>query len=60
MGILLAEMRTGMRRRVGKEKAGRGRRDSAVPGWAAGFAAGIGVGMGGGMVGILRAGGRRA
>jgi hypothetical protein len=60
---LLAEMRTGMRRREGREKAGRGRRPSVVPCWAAGFASGVEVGLGGVLVVVvvvLRVGGRRA
>jgi hypothetical protein len=48
-----------MRRREGREKAGRGRSASAVPCTAAGFASGAGVGLGGVMV-VLRAAGRRA
>lgn len=51
-----------MWRREGREKAGRGRSASAVPGWAAGFASGGGAGLGGAVVVVvgLRAGGRRA
>lgn len=56
---MLAETRTGMRRREGREKAGRGRSASAVPCTAAAFASGVGVGLGGVMV-ALRAAGRRA
>lgn len=59
---MLAEMRTGMRRREGREKAGRGRRSSAVPCWAAGFASGVGVGLEGMVVVVvvLRVEGSRA
>jgi hypothetical protein len=48
-----------MRRREGREKAGRGRSASAVPCTAAGFASGVGVGLEGVIV-VLRAAGRRA
>lgn len=61
MGTLLAETSTGMRRRDGREKAGRGRSASAVPGWAAGFASGVGVDLGGAVVVVvLSAAGIRA
>lgn len=54
---MLAETRTGMRRREGREKAGRGRRDSAVPWTAAGFGSGTGAGLRGTVV--LSLAGRR-
>ena len=57
IGILLAETRTGMRRRDGREKAGRGRGNSAVPWSAAGFGSGSGAGLRG-MV-VLSLAGRR-
>lgn len=58
---MLAETRTGMRRREGREKAGRGRSANAVPCWATGFASGLGVELGVAVVPlVLRAGGRRA
>jgi len=50
-----------MRRRDGREKAGRGRSVSAVPGWAAGFASDVGVDLGGAVVAVaLSAAGMRA
>jgi hypothetical protein len=51
-----------MRRREGRVKAGRGRRSSAVPCWAAGFASGVEGGLGEVVVVVmvLRVGGRRA
>lgn len=58
MGILFAFTRTGMRRREGREKAGRGRRESVDPTTAAGFVGGGGGGLGGGVV-VLRLLGRR-
>jgi hypothetical protein len=42
-----------MRRREGREKAGRGRRSSAVPCWAAGFASGVEDGLVGVVVVVM-------
>lgn len=55
---MFAFTRTGMRRREGREKAGRGRRESVDPTTAAGFVGGGGGGLGGGVV-VLRLLGRR-
>lgn len=58
---MFAFTRTGMRRREGREKAGRGRKARAVPVGTGGFAGGGdggGVGLGGRAV-VLRLLGRR-
>lgn len=57
MGILLAETRTEIRRREGRENAGRGRSDNAVPWSTVGFVSGTGTGLYGPVV--LSLAGRR-